>query len=148
MGQMIHHALTRFSYRDLASPELTLSAIASRLRADLNQSANEWAVRSYATFLAGVADKGSLVYGGGHNPALDIGSSSVAQLTASSLSFGILGKPTMIRRPNLAPFGGVMYILPPEDDSQYTPILVCLSERDLEALSADKEWGAVAEYIG
>ncbi|KAI1476059.1 hypothetical protein F4774DRAFT_421070 [Daldinia eschscholtzii] len=148
MGQMIHHALTRFSYRDLASPELTLSAIASRLRADLNQSANEWAVRSYATFLAGVADKGSLVYGGGHNPALDIGSSSVAQLTASSLSFGILGKPTMIRRPNLAPFGGVMYVLPPEDDSQYTPILVCLSERDLEALSADKEWGAVAKYIG
>ncbi|KAF3067395.1 Trichothecene 3-O-acetyltransferase [Daldinia childiae] len=148
MGQMIHHAITRFSYRDLASPELTLSAIASRLRAELNQSANEWAVRSYATFVAGVADKGQLVYGGGLNPALDVGSSSVSQLATGLVDFGVLGKPTMTRRPNLAPFGGIMYTLPPEDESRYLPVIVCLSERDLEGLRQDKEWGAATQYVG
>ncbi|KAI1645172.1 transferase family-domain-containing protein [Daldinia loculata] len=148
MGQMIHHAITRFSYRDLASPELTLSTIASRLRAELNQSANEWAVRSYATFVAGVADKGELVYGGGLNPALDVGSSSVSQLVTGLVDFGVLGKPTLMRRPNLAPFGGVMYVLPPEDESQYLPVIVCLSERDLEGLRQDKEWGAATQYVG
>ncbi|KAI8964180.1 transferase family-domain-containing protein [Daldinia sp. FL1419] len=148
MGQMIHHAFARFSYRDLASSELTLSAIASRLRAELNQSANEWAVRSYATFVANVPDKGSLVYGGGLNPALDVGSSSVTQLTTKTIGLGVLGKPTLIRRPKLAPLGGVMYVLPPEDESRYVPIVVCLTERDLEDLKNDKEWAEVTEYVG
>nr|QNC49735.1 Hfaza1E [Hypoxylon fragiforme] len=149
MGQMIYHAATELTYRELAAPETTLSAVAARLRASLNESANEWAVRSYATFLAGIPDKGALVYGGGLNPALDVGASSVSQLLTGTLDFGpLLGKPDLIRRPNMTPVGGLMYILPPDAGSGDTPVLVCLSERDLEGLRADAEWSAVTEYIG
>ncbi|KAI2602596.1 transferase family-domain-containing protein [Hypoxylon sp. NC1633] len=149
MGQMIHHAATRLAYGVLASPDLTLSALASRLRADLSRAANEWAVRSYATFLVGVADKASLVYAGGINPALDVGCSSVSKLaTTGPVEFGILGRPALIRRPNQTPVSGVMYVFPPESDSGGLPILVCLNERDLKDLREDEEWSAVTEYIG
>ncbi|KAJ9148364.1 Transferase [Pleurostoma richardsiae] len=149
MGQMVYHAATRFTYGELLTDEdLTLSALASRMRADLNESNTEWAVRSYATFLTGVPDKSKLVYGGGINPALDIGSSSMSQGTSGALNFGILGKPALLRRANLTPVPGILYFYPPEPDSGCLPVLVCLSETDLEGLKGDEEWSRYAEFIG
>ncbi|KAI3338230.1 transferase family-domain-containing protein [Ustulina deusta] len=148
IGQMVYHAATFFTYHELASPELTLSIIASRMRADLNESNTEWSVRSYATFLAGVSDKSTLVYGGGFNPMLDIGNSSMAQLDFTGLDFGILGKPEFLRRPNLSPAPGVMYVFGPEGPDRDLPVLVCLSDSDIDGLKADNEWGHVTEYVG
>ncbi|ROW11992.1 hypothetical protein VPNG_05258 [Cytospora leucostoma] len=148
LGQMVYHAATRCSYRELAAPELTLSALASRLRADLNASNTEWAVRSYATFVAGVPDKSALVYGGGFDPATDVGNSSMSQLDFTALEFGLLGRPTFLRRPNLTPVPGVMYVLPPEGEAGDLPVLLCLPEKDIDGLRADEEWGPSTEYVG
>lgn len=148
LGQMVYHAATRYSYSELAAPELTLSVLASRLRADLNASNTEWAVRSYATFVAGVPDKSTLVYGGGFDPATDIGNSSMSQLDFTALDFGLLGRPTFLRRPNLTPVPGVMYVLPPEGEAGDLPVLLCLPDRDIDGLQADEEWGPNTEYVG
>lgn len=51
--------------------------IASRMRADLDEYNTEWSVRRYATFLAGVSDKSTLIYGGGFNLILDVGNLSM-----------------------------------------------------------------------
>ncbi|KAH6658937.1 trichothecene biosynthesis acetyltransferase [Truncatella angustata] len=148
MGQLVYHAATRATYQELGSAELTLSRLASRMRIDLDASNNEWAVRSYATFLAGVSDKSQLVYAGGLNPTLDVGGSSMAQTTTGALKFGVLGTPSLLRRPNLFPVPGLMYVYPPELDTGDLPILVCLNEQDMEGLRTDAEWSAYAEFIG
>ena len=148
MGQMIYHAATYLSYGELASDELTLSAVASRLRVDLNASNNEWAVRSYATFLASVPDKSTLVYGGGLNTALDVGSSAMPVSSPTALKFGLLGVPTFSRRANLTPVPGLMYVYPPERDTGDLPVLVCLPDEDLEGLKMDREWGACTQLVG
>jgi trichothecene 3-O-acetyltransferase len=151
MGQMVYHAATYLSCGELASgatEELTLSTVASRLRVDLNASNNEWAVRSYATFLASVPDKTTLVYGGGLNPALDVGSSAMSMGSPGTLEFGLLGVPTFLRRPNLVPVPGLMYVYPPERDTGDLPVLVCLPDEDLEGLEKDREWGACTRLVG
>lgn len=148
MGQMVYHASTRYSYSELAGTQLTLSALASRLRADLNASNSEWAVRSYATFLAGVSDKSALVYGGGFDPSADVGNSSMSQLDFTALDFGLLGRPRFMRRPNLTPVPGVMYVLAPEGEAGDLPVLLCLPDRDIEGLQEDEEWGPSTEFVG
>lgn len=147
MGQMVYHAATRATYADLTA--LSLSRLASRMRADLEQSNTAWAVRSYATFIAGVPDKGRLVYAGGIDPDLDVGSSSMAQTGTGGLDFGpLLGSPTLLRRPNLVPLQGFMYVFPPEFDTGDLPILVCLTEQDMEGMKSDSEWGTSTTFVG
>lgn len=155
LGQMVYHAATCCSLGDLAAASgpgetsWTLSRLASRLRADLNASNTEWAVRSYATFVAGVSDKSALVYGGGFDPLTDVGNSSMAQLNFTALEFGpLLGKPALMRRPNLTPVPGVMYVLAPEGEAGNLPVLVCLPDRDIDGLQADEQWSQNTEYIG
>ncbi|KAI4224140.1 MAG: hypothetical protein L6R36_004896 [Xanthoria steineri] len=145
MGQMVYQAATRLSLQELA--DLPLSIIASTMRRDLNEANNEFSIRSYVTFLASVRDKAQLAYGGIFNPALDIGSSSMASAGVGSLRFGILGEPELMRRPKLNPVPGCLYFYPPEISGDL-PVLVCLSEQDLEALRIDEQWGPCTEFIG
>lgn len=145
MGQMVYQAATRLSLQELAA--LPLSAIASAMRQDLNEANNEFSIRSYVTFLASVRDKAELAYGGMFNPALDIGSSSMASAGVGSLQFGMLGEPELMRRPRLSPVPGCLYFYPPESRGDL-PVLVCLSEQDLEAMKSDEEWGPCTEFIG
>ncbi|KAI4734125.1 hypothetical protein E4T50_15331 [Aureobasidium sp. EXF-12298] len=70
--------------------DLPLSAVASKLRKNLNDVNNEKSVRSYATYIASVPDKTTLAHTGPFNRALDILSSSMAQ-AALVLKFGALG---------------------------------------------------------
>ncbi|KAI1190797.1 transferase family-domain-containing protein [Nemania serpens] len=148
MGQMVYHASTELTYKEILSDVMSLSNLASRLRADLNKSNSEWAVRSYATFISRVPDKSKLVYGGGMNPLLDVGNSSMSQLNMDDVDFGILGKPTLTRRPKLAPVPGLMYIFPPDSGTRILPLLVCLCDNDLQSLRSDGKWCAVAEFVG
>ncbi|KAI9879280.1 MAG: hypothetical protein M1830_009010 [Pleopsidium flavum] len=144
MGQMVYFAATWLSLKELVN--LPLSAVASRMRKDLNDVNNEFSVRSYATFLAGVPDKSMLAYGGPFNRDTDIGSSSMSQAIVI-LNFGVLGVPELTRRPKLAPVPGCLYFYPPEDAGDL-PVLVCLNEQDLETMKADPEWSVCTEFIG
>ena len=144
MGQMVYQAATRLSFKELV--EWPLSAIASRMRKDLNEANNMFSIRSYVTFLADVPDKSTLAYGGLFNPNTDIGSSSMSQATVR-LDFGALGVPELTRRPNLAPVPGCLYFYPPEDAGDL-PVLVCLNKEDLEGMRADPEWSLCTEFIG
>ena len=94
-------------------------------------------------------DKSALVYGGGFDPASDVGNSSMAQLDFTALGFGpLLGKPAFMRRPNLMPVPGVMYVLAPEGEAGNMPVLVFLPDRDIDGLLADEVWAQSTEYVG
>ena len=144
MGQLVYFAATFLSLKEIT--ESSLSAIAHRLRTDLNDVNNAYSVRSYATFLASVQDKSTLAYGGRFNRDLDVGSSS-GTLAPMALDFGpVMGSPDILRRPNSAPLPGCLYFFPLEDN--YLPILVCLKPEEVDGLIADSEWSRVAELIG
>ncbi|KAL9083511.1 MAG: hypothetical protein Q9165_008492 [Trypethelium subeluteriae] len=144
MGQMVYFAPTWLTHQELV--DLPLSAIASHLRRSLNEVNNEHAVRSYATYIAGVPDKTTLAYTGPFNRALDIPSSSMAQ-AALVLKFGALGYPEYIRRPNLTPIPGTLYFYPPEASGDLN-LLVCLNEHEMEFLKKDPVWSTCTEFIG
>lgn len=144
MGQMVYSSATWLTLKELS--ELPLSTIASMLRKNLNDANTEYAVRSYATFLAGEPDKSKLAYTGPFNRATDISSSSMAQ-AALVLKFGVLGVPNYIRRPNLAPIPGTLYFYPP-DSSGDLNLLVCLNDEELKFLQADEIWGKCVQVIG
>ncbi|KAG9674760.1 hypothetical protein KCU99_g9582, partial [Aureobasidium melanogenum] len=88
MGQMVYLSPTWLTCQELV--DLPLSAVASKLRKNLNDVNNEKSVRSYATYIASVPNKTTLAYTGPFNRALDISSSSMAQ-AALVLKFGALG---------------------------------------------------------
>jgi hypothetical protein len=144
MGQMVYFSPTWLKYQELV--DLPLSAVTSRMRKNLNDVNTEYAVRSYATYIAGVPDKTTLAYTGPFNRAIDISSSSMAQ-AALVLKFGSLGVPEYIRRPNLLPIPGTLYFYPPEASGDLN-LLVCLSDYEMASLNADPLWSACTEYIG
>jgi hypothetical protein len=144
MAQMVYSSSTWLTYQELV--DLPLSAIASRLRKDLNEANNAHAVRSYATFINGVPDKRTLAYAGPFNRTTDISTSSMAQ-AALVLKFGVLGEPEFIRRPNFLPVAGVLYFYPPEASGDLN-LLMCLNDSEMGALRADPMWGPYTEYIG
>lgn len=143
MGQLVYVAATYLSYKELV--DLPLSTIASRMRKDLNEVNNEFCVRSYATFIAGVPDKTTLAYGGPFNRDTDIASSSMAQ-ARMVLDYGMLGVPELLRRPKLTPIPGTFYFYPPETED--FNLLLCLNQQDLEAIKADPEWSKCTDFIG
>ncbi|KAH0393085.1 hypothetical protein KCU89_g12782, partial [Aureobasidium melanogenum] len=87
MGQMVYLSPTWLTCQELV--DLPLSAVASKLRKNLNDVNNEKSVRSYATYIASVPNKTTLAYTGPFNGALDISSSSMAQ-AALVFKFGAL----------------------------------------------------------
>lgn len=144
MGQMVYSSATYLTYRELL--DLPLSAIAFKLRENLNEANTEYAIRSYATFLAQEPDKTKLAYTGPFDRATDISSSSMAQ-AALVLNFGPLGQPKFIRRPNFAPIPGTLYFYPPEASGDLN-LLVCWNDYELEAMNADPLWRQCTEVIG
>lgn len=144
MRQMVYFSPTWFTYQELV--DLPLSSIAARLRQNLSEANTEHSIRSYATYVAGIPDKGTLLYAGPFNRATDIGSSSMAQ-AALVLPFGLLGIPKYIRRPNLAPIPGTLYFYPPEVSGDLN-LLVCLNDSEMSALRNNPSWGPYTEFIG
>ncbi|GME49754.1 hypothetical protein K505DRAFT_412935 [Neofusicoccum parvum] len=144
LGQMVYQSATRLAFQELV--DLPLSAVASRLRRDLDDVNNEFAVRSYASFVAGVKDKSQLLYAGGLNPVTDVGHSSMMNAKVNGFDFGVLGKPDLGRRPKLAPLAGVFYIYPPETSGDLL-LLLCLPEMELQGLRDDPEWSQCTSMI-
>lgn len=144
MGHMVSHSGTRLTLKEI--DELPLSAVTRRLRKDLNDANNAISVRSYATLIANEPNKSLVLYGGGlFSQDVDIGSSTVSQ-AEFFVSFGPLGVPQFVRRPNLAPILGCVYFMPPENGDLM--VLVCLREDDLEGLKSHTEWSKVTEFVG
>jgi hypothetical protein len=146
LGQMVLQVATRLPLGEVASQPL--AALAGLLRRDLNETNTAHAVRSYASFLARTPDRSVLLYGGAFDPRTDVGTSSMAGASVPPHFGSVLGTPAFIRRPNLPPVPCCLYFYPPEGPHGHTPVLACLAQREMEALRADPEWSAAAEYIG
>ncbi|CAG7970492.1 unnamed protein product [Penicillium salamii] len=143
MGHMVYHAATRMTFEELQKEPI--SAIACRLRSDLNDVNNGFSVRSYATYIANTPNKSRILYGGLFNRDTDVGASAVANADFFH-SFGVIGKPMFARRPYLAPIPGCVYFMPSE--GPVLPVLVCLRDDEMDGLKNHPEWSKVTEFIG
>jgi CBS domain-containing protein len=143
MGQMIGHAATRLPLGEIAAAPLTRLACA--LRRSLDDATTEWAVRSYATFVA-KHDKRELMYGGVYDPDVDIGASSMFRMEEGyrPIRMGILGESKMFRKPVVTPIPGCMYFFP-SDNERDMQLVLCMTRGDLAGLVRDAEW---SRYIG
>ncbi|KAI4127472.1 MAG: hypothetical protein LQ338_003195 [Usnochroma carphineum] len=150
LGHLIHHSITRLPLGRVASSPL--SAVTQALRRELKAANTPWAIRSYATFVAREPDKSQLVYGGLRDINIDLGATSVVSSAgdeaASAMpdTFGLLGRPCFMRRPDVSPIIGTFCITPAEGGA--LPFALCLPNVDLEALKKDVEWRRYTRYIG
>lgn len=145
MGQMIGHAATRLLLGEVATAPL--ARLACALRRTLDDATTEWAVRSYATFVA-THDKDRLMYGGVYNPDVDIGASSMFRIEEGyrPIRLGILGQSTMFRKPDVAPIPGCMYFFP-SDNERDMQLVLCMTREDLTRLVKDTEWSRYIECV-
>nr|AGN71607.1 trichothecene 3-O-acetyltransferase [Monascus pilosus] len=144
MGVMVYNVSGRLPLGQLVTASLARAA--SELRKALN-SIDEYAVRSFATFVARQPDKSTLAYAGKFNPDVDMGVSSMASVPLYRANFGPLGAPGLVRRPNFAPVMSTIYVMPQTVKGD-VDVLICLTREDIGALREDPEWTAYAEYIG
>ena len=145
MGDLVTIATSRVTFQELAN--MSLLAVASLLRKDLSAVNTRDYVRSFATFIANTSDKSTIVYGGKFNPDTDIGSSSWAHIQLYRVKFGLLGKPTLVRRPNFGPLRSDIYFMPQTEFGDIDALL-CFNEEDMKGLEADVKWNEYADYIG
>lgn len=145
MGDVVTISSSIMTFQQLA--DASLPAIAGLLRKDLNIVNTRDYVRSFATLIANTPDKSTIVYGGNFNPDTDIGSSSWAGIQLSQVEFGLLGRPSLIRRPNFGPLKSDIYFMP-KTESGDIDALLCFNEDDMKGLLADPYWNAFADYIG
>ncbi|EYE91686.1 uncharacterized protein EURHEDRAFT_464384 [Aspergillus ruber CBS 135680] len=146
LGDVVTNAHTSMTFHELTTS--SLSVVASRMRENIQKiGRNSQYIRSFATLIAEEPDKSTISYVGTFNPDHDIGSSSWARLDLYSVSFGGLGKPALIRRPDFVPVRGLIYFMPKTEDGDIDA-LVCLNEGELHDLKSDVEWSQYAEWIG
>ena len=145
MGQMGYNATCRLAFKELE--HASLGAIASFLRGTAQSVNTEYSVRSWVTFIANEPDKSTIMFGGAFNPDTDIGLSSLVHTNLYGASFGVLGKPELVRRPNFTPLEGCVYLWS-QTEAGDLDVLMCLNEMDVQALKMDEEWKQYAEYIG
>jgi hypothetical protein len=145
MGDLVTIATSRIGFQELANAALPV--VASLLRRDLNRVNTRGYVRSFATFIDRTQDKSSIVYGGKFNPDTDIGSSSWAQVQLARTDFGLLGRPTLVRRPTFGPLKSDIYFMPQTACGDIDSLL-CFNEEDMKGLMTDALWNAYADHIG
>ena len=76
-----------------------------------------------------------------------MGTSSMASVPLYKANFGLLGQPTLARRPTFAPIPSTIYVMPQTLQGD-VDALVCLGDADIAALRDDPEWSSCVEYIG
>lgn len=146
LGHMMLHAATRLAMGEVVGS--SLAKLAGLLRRDLDDVRTEWSVRSCATFMAGVADKSTLLYGGLHNPETDVGGTSLlGWAKRPPLRMGMLGESRFFRKPDGASIPGCMYFFPSDNDRE-VQIVLCLTREDLDGLGRDSEWSRYVKSAG
>ncbi|KAI0877514.1 transferase family-domain-containing protein [Hypoxylon argillaceum] len=144
MGDLVTIATSKMSFQDLA--RAPLADVASQLRRDLMHVNNRDYIRSFATFIAQTRDKSKISYGGRFNTDTDIGCSSWARVQLAKVSFGPLGKPSLIRRPDFGPLKSDIYLMPQTEDGAIDALL-CFNDLDFNGLMEDELWKEHADYI-
>lgn len=145
MGDLVTISTSTMGFRELA--EASLAEISNRFRRDLEMVNNRDYVRSFATWIERTANKTVIAYGGRFNPDTDIGSSSWAHIRLATEDFGVLGRPSLIRRPDFVPLKSDIYFMP-QTESGDIDALVCFNRADLDGLMKDEMWTTYADYIG
>lgn len=156
MGHLIYFCGTQLSLPMSRVASAPLSTTTQILRRELNAANTNWAVRSFATFIAREPDRSRLVYAGLRNFDTDLGATSFIASqgdgrdggdSAIPESFGsVLGKLRFTRRPNVSPLIGGITFQPAENGA--IPIALCLPEADLEGLKKDGDWRRYTRYVG
>ena len=150
LGHLIHHSIARLPLGRVASSPL--SSVTHTLRRELKATNTPWAIRSYATVVARELDKSQLVYGGLRDVNVDLGATSIVSSAGDEAAaampdtFGLLGRVCFLRRPEVSPIPGTIFISPAEGGA--LPLALCLPDVDLEALKKDVEWRRYMRYIG
>ncbi|OBT75228.1 hypothetical protein VF21_06146 [Pseudogymnoascus sp. 05NY08] len=144
MGHMVYNTFTTLTMREV--DELPFPTLVSLMRKNLQEDVNEYAVRSFVTLLDRTPDKTTIMYGGEMQPDTDVAFTSLAQSDLYNVSFGALGKPALLRRPNFIPRTTTSMIFPKAPDGSLD-VMVCLSEDDLDQLKADPVWSSHTELI-
>lgn len=105
-------------------------------------------MRAYATALDRLADKTKIVNGAQLNPNTDVVVSSYANMKCCELDFGAgLGVPLAARRPRMAAWPSLLYVMPKDRDGD-TAVAVCLTEEELEVLKGDEVLGQYVSFVG
>ncbi|KAG0221876.1 hypothetical protein BGW42_007206 [Actinomortierella wolfii] len=127
---------------------LPLGVLASRLRAALDGKHLEYMTRGLATLLRDTADKTTISLTATIDVFKDIMFSSWAKVECHKLEFNLgLGRPVAVRRPKLAPFESLMYLMPRTAQGEIAAA-ICLRDEDMERLKADPMFLKYAHYIG
>lgn len=105
-------------------------------------------MRAYATALDRLDDKTKIVNGAQLNPNTDVVVSSYGNMKCCELGFGsVLGLPLAARRPKMAAWPSLLYIMPKDRDGA-TAVGVCLTEDELEVLKGDEVLAQYMSFIG
>lgn len=81
-------------------------------------------------------DRSRLVYGGLRDVNVDLGATSIVASAADEAmldGFGVLGRCCFLRRPDVSPIPGTIFITPAERGA--LPLALCLPEEDLRAMN-------------
>lgn len=138
------------TYSTMTLDELERSSlvdVAAQLRRDVQRIRNRYLLRSVATAIAEEPDKTRFNSVKGFNADTWINASSWAGVATYSVEFGLLGKPTLVRRPTSKPVQSLLYFLPRMEQGSID-IQFCLMDDEIQGLKCDREWDQSVEYIG
>lgn len=145
MGQMGYNATCRMTFQELQ--DSSVGEVALFMRKAVQKVNTEYSVRSWATFIAKEPDKSRIMFGGAFNPETDVGLSSLIHAGVQDTSFGMLGKPDLVRRPNFRPLESCVYLWSSTRNGD-VDVLMCLQDPDVQGLRGDVKWADMVEYIG
>ena len=136
-----------------------LGGVAALLRSKVDMHASTYSLaydtRSLATYFARATplERSKISFTATLDCSQDLMISSWSKLGAyiNECDFGLgLGRPVAVRRPRFVGVEGLIYLMPRdrEELGGGMAVAVCLSERDMDALRDDVEFGKLARYVG
>ncbi|KAL1601413.1 hypothetical protein SLS60_006326 [Paraconiothyrium brasiliense] len=151
IGHAVTCVWTRVPLSELLS--LPLPSLASALRKNLIEHASPHQLKSLVNLLRTTDDKTTINYGASMNPETDLMLTSHVGHGIYEADFGKesgLGKPDIVRRPNLPDGRGLAYLLPKGRDGSVDVVAGLLPEdlRTLREGEGCEEWEKYVEYFG
>ncbi|KAF9895180.1 hypothetical protein FE257_000082 [Aspergillus nanangensis] len=141
LGHMVRLAMLRLSFQEIV--DSSLSRLASLLRRQVQEMSNEYALRSYTTFIANEPDKSKIAYGGAFDFTNDMAISSMAHVQLPH--FGVLGAPDMLRKPIHGPQPCSTYVSAGANGG--LEMLMCLHEEEFALLCKDEDWATYVDFV-
>lgn len=151
VGHVITCVWTRVPLSDLMT--LPLASLAFALRKSLLEYASPKYLRSLVHLLRTTEDKSTISYGAAMNMETDIMITSHVGHGIYDVDFGEesgLGRPDVVRRPNLPDGRGIAYMMPRGRDGSIDMVASLLPEdvKTLREGEGSEEWNKYFEYIG